>query len=529
MVDVAERGDDGRALSAWLDRNDITGEPARILRSTSATLTALAAAGRNHIWGYVARNLSRPVWLASEGQKADVVVGNPPWVAYGRMNGPTQTRFKDEMTNMGLWGGLTSVSGYDLSSYFFARAVHLYVKSDGLITFVVPNAALTRKPYRKFRGGEFAPFRPERTQVRFTQAWSFPSAVQPLFPVPCCVLFAQVANGRVTLPQEITVFDGRLPRRDASVEEAAHALTQRQQDWPAEQVEASPYGSIFRAGCNLFPRRFLVVERVSEGRLGGNLALPRVRGRTSSNDKKPWKDLPPLSGPIEAEFVRPVLLGESIVPFRVIAALEAVIPEVAGTILDSTTSLNRGFRYLAQWLRDAETAIDTHGSGKRTFIETLDYSAQLSAQFPTPDLRVTYAKAGVNPACCIARGSDVLIENTLYWCSVDSIGEAHYLAAILNSETVRSRAEQWQSMGLFGARHFDKVAFNLPIGRYSANDPVHQAIASAGEEAENHVAALAGLTDQYFTTARRQVRDSLSEAGISERINALVARLLDGV
>ncbi len=35
---------------------------------------------RNHIWGYVARNLTRPIWLSSEKQKADVVVGNPPWL-----------------------------------------------------------------------------------------------------------------------------------------------------------------------------------------------------------------------------------------------------------------------------------------------------------------------------------------------------------------------------------------------------------------------------------------------------------------
>lgn len=52
---------------------------------------------------------------------------------------------------------------------------------------------------------------------------------------------------------------------------------------------------------------------------------------------------------------------------------------------------------------------------------------------------------------------------------------------------------------------------------------------SAGEEAETHVTSLAGLTDQHFASARRQFRESLIEAGISGRIDALVARLLDGV
>ena len=119
MLSLAGRNQPGTALKGWMKRQGIT-EAADVgmLAETYEALRHLQSDGRNHIWGYVARNLSRPIWLASENQKADVVVGNPPWLAYRAMNKPTQKRFMEEMKASGLWGGLSSVSGYDLSAYF---------------------------------------------------------------------------------------------------------------------------------------------------------------------------------------------------------------------------------------------------------------------------------------------------------------------------------------------------------------------------------------------------------------------------
>ena len=46
--------------------------------------------------------------------------------------------------------------------------------------------------------------------------------------------------------------------------------------------------------------------------------------------------------------------------------------------------------------------------------------------------------------------------------------EARYLCGILNSEALRSGVEQYQAQGQWGARHFDKYVFNLPIPRFNA-------------------------------------------------------------
>lgn len=115
----------------------------------------------------------------------------------------------------------------------------------------------------------------------------------------------------------------------------------------------------------------------------------------------------------------------------------------------------------------------------------------------------------------------------LYWARPDTADEGYYLMAILNSEEARSRVEDLQSRGLFGARHFDKVMFTLPIPRFSDASPLHRDLAAEARGAEALAATIEIDEATPFARARRVVRDSLRAAGVSDRIDALVARLLD--
>ena len=70
--------------------------------------------------------------------------------------------------------------------------------------------------------------------------------------------------------------------------------------------------------------------------------------------------------------------------------------------------------------------------------------------------------------------------------------------------------------------------FNLPIPRFDAKIKLHRDLAAAAEEAEKIAAAVALPEGVKFQRARGIVRDVLAEAGVSARIDGLVAKLLDG-
>lgn len=116
MLGFAQRGQPSKAIVDWMKAHKVPGD-AKMLTETYDKLVALNDEGRNHIWGYVARNLSRPIWLATENQKADVVVGNPPWVRYSALSKANQERLKNEAGKANVWVGGKAATANDLSAY----------------------------------------------------------------------------------------------------------------------------------------------------------------------------------------------------------------------------------------------------------------------------------------------------------------------------------------------------------------------------------------------------------------------------
>ncbi len=162
-----------------------------------------------------------------------------------------------------------------------------------------------------------------------------------------------------------------------------------------------------------------------------------------------------------------------------------------------------------------------------TLIGRWNYHNELGAQFPLKPLRVVYAASGTNPAACILK-EPAVVEHGLYWSAPATEKEARYLTALFNSELTRARGESLQSRGQWGARHFDKVMFNLPIPRFDANSPLHTDIAKTAREAEALATRVPLPGNIKFQRARGLIRAALTEAGVAQRIDALVARLLDG-
>ncbi|HLJ63397.1 MAG TPA: hypothetical protein VKT70_04775 [Stellaceae bacterium] len=240
--------------------------------------------------------------------------------------------------------------------------------------------------------------------------------------------------------------------------------------------------------------------------------------------------MPGIENRVEATFLRPVLLGESILPYRIFRSFAAVIPvNEKGEMLDALASAEIGADGLQGWMRKAEAVWNANAeSGKMTLTGRWNYHSELSTQFPIPSLRVVYAASGSQPAACLLRDVRGVVEHMLYWMKPASVSEARFLIAILNSETARARSERYQSRGQFGARHFDKVMFNLPIPAFDPNETLHVALAEAAAAAEK-IAALVKITEgMRFQQARGLVRAALTEAGISPRIDELVAKLLGG-
>jgi SAM-dependent methyltransferase len=538
MLELSQQDASAEGLTAWLDRNYHLGTSTlNTLAHTYDTLHQLNHDDRDHIWGFVARNLVRPIWLSQDNQKADVVIGNPPWLSYRFMDQDMQGRFREECQRRGLWTGGRVATHQDLSGYFFVRSIELYLKGNGVIAFVMPYAAMTRRQFEGFRTGVYGAahgrnFEQVYANVKFTAAWVFSDKVQPLFPVPSCVLFASSGHDEGSvLPSTVLAASGVLPKRDSSASAANLALTWQHIPWPStsdDSEPASPYRDEFRQGATILPRVLCVVEQSPVGTLGTNPTAPVVQSRRTSQEKPPWKELPALRDNLEKDFLRSLYLGASIVPYRVLQPVLAVIPwdEQTKQLFDSKAAQHAGYIHLARWLENAERLWTEHGRGELSFTQQLDYYGKLTSQFPIAPLKVVYSKAGTLPAASLLYDPRGVIDHKLYWVKVDTEREGRYLLAILNSETTRKLVEHLQSCGQWGARDFDKAMLSLPIPRFDDSNKLHEALVKAAAHAEEVAAAVRLKEGMYFVTARQKIRAALRKDGIAKEIDKLVAELL---
>ena len=118
-----------------------------------------------------------------------------------------------------------------------------------------------------------------------------------------------------------------------------------------------------------------------------------------------------------------------------------------------------------------------------------------------------------------------IVEHSLYWAPVSSLVEGRYLCGILNSSVLLDEIQDYQPVGQFGPRHFDKYVFEPPFPRYDSGSETHRALAEAVETAEA-VATGVAIDGLRFQAARSMIREALTTDGVASRIDELVLDVL---
>lgn len=495
------------------------------IAATFSALCALHDEGRDHIWSYYSRNLARPYWLTMNGNHVDRLVGNPPWVAYRFMPQRMQQDFKARSQQRGLWTGRQVATQQDLSGYFVARCVELYLRPGGRFAFVMPLSVLRGTQWQGFREAEY-PTPSGTVRVSFTSPWDLENVKPTPFPVPSAVLFGEHSpQTAAPLPRHKAFWSGRLPSKNVSWSVAAHLLSCVEQTAEPE-VELSPYAQRSNNGATIYPRVLTAVEDAPAGPLGAGAGRRSVRSRRSRQEQPPWSEVPSLGANVETGFIKRLYLGSSLLPFRVFPPIDALIPYVDGKLLSGTSPERERYPGLAAWWRDAERLWDAHkGTTTMSLTEQLNYQNKLLKQFPVAPHRVVFPKSGMTLAA--ARLSDPygIVENTAYWAACASADEAHYLTAVINSDPLLSRVKNLQSRGQFGRRDFNKVIFRVALPLFDPNDEVHQALVAAGARAEQ-IAAAVVLPIVGFQQARVLIRAVLATDGVAAEINEAAEQLL---
>lgn len=506
----------------------------KLWESNFKLLVGLIREGRNSIWAYILKNLSRPLVLAERG--FDVVAGNPPWLAYRYISSAV---YQDEVKDLCFYyqlidpGDVQLFTQMDLSTLFFAHARDRYLKDDGVLAFVMPRSAITgAKQHRPFQG---------QGMSRILDVQN----VKCLFNVPSAVLILSKDDVR---PQHIPTktYHARFDKHELPLAEAAPLL--RIEETVTDFVESgirSLYHGHFTQGASLVPRNLCFVRSV--GKVG---PVIKTDPELDPNAKAPWKGIQ-LQGSVSDMYLYATLLSKHLLPFGFQKLNMIALPAK----LDAKGRLQMLYNMLGFAangnMRDFETWFEKANEmweklKKDTVTQALpdwmNYRNKLTSQNVKDNFRVIYNGSGTNLASCVLeinadnlrvdrrRVTGFVADTKTYYYSEQTLNEAHYLCAILNAPCVNEAIKKYQAQGLFGPRDIHRTPFEAcAIPMFKAEDADHQALARLSIQAHQTIEENKSMDDSKLLNggpayARRLARENT--AAEIEAIDDIARRVI---
>ena len=531
VEELARRASSSRAgrppasLSAVFTKLDVPKRDQQTITETFATMCRLHTEGRDHIWGYYIRNMARPMWLARETNRVDLLIGNPPWLAYRNMYEDMQATFKIMSERRNLWAGRELATHQDLSGLFVVRATELYLRKGGRLAMVLPNAALDREQFEGFRRGNYSG-RAGNMSIAFDGSWDLRRIRPHFFPRGSSVIFARRSDEPEPMSDGTVVWKGKLDKTNCDWTEARGRLARTPgRLMRVESAAASSIGDRFSQGATFNPRVVFIVKERPAGPLGLPAGRMGIKSSRSVNEKLPYKDLPSLEGVVESEFVRPVYSGENLLPYRVVAPLQAVIPCSTAALLNER-EIDQ-YSGLSNWWAKATKLWEEHKAAATTLTlsEQLDYHAKMSKQLPVVASRLVYNASGMHLAAAKVQNHRAVITKSLYWAAFRQEDEADYLCAILNSAATTDLLRPFMSYGK-DERHVDKHLWQLPIPDFDPEDDTHRELVVLSRTVTQAVNAREVDANLHFAATRRRIRQEIEASASGKRISKIVTELL---
>ena len=547
ITDIGDHIERGEDASSALDAHRIPEQHRPMLLATIATLQKLHDQGRNHVWTYYIRNMVRPVSLSHS--KVDVVIGNPPWLNYRNTSNILRDALvQQSRNNYDIWTGGRYAAQQDVAGLFFARSVDLYLREGGKIGMVMPHSALQAGQYSRWRSGNW-----HATHNGHTVAVNFgiklPWDLEQLdpndfFPVPSSVVFGErmsADNRGIPLPRSLERWLGATGT-DAVRREVISLFD-------PSRADGSPYNNYTLQGSTIIPRCLFFVNEIENTAL---IQAPRsvtVNPRRGSQDKRPWNNLnlDLITGKtLGEEHAFDVYLGETLVPYATLAPLKALLPMKQGEHelpidengVGGINIYRLEWRMRVRWgIINALWEENKSPNNRLNLLGQIDYYRKLSSQLSwqhSPGqrpIRIVYSTSG-RATAAILHDDKAIVDSTLFWVTCATMREAHYLVAIINSDTLHEAVLPLMARGQFGPRHLQKHLWRLPIPEFDADDPLRAAIADAGAAAA--LGAQARLRDLQaergpavsWRIARRELRAWLTSSPEGKAVEDQVQRLL---
>ena len=543
IIDIADAIEERADINIVLDRYELAGEERKALETTIDSMKMLHDIGRNHVWAYYLRNMTRPAVIASE--KVDAIVGNPPWLTYSKSADIIREELRDMSRNRySIWAGGKNSANQDVASLFFCRSAELYLKEHGVIGMVMPHSALRSGQHLNFRLGLYVEKwkgrrggiqrQPQSMALDFGNKppWDLDNLVpNDFFPIPASVVFAEMSAqyGSRDITQERA--NPLAPGKVEIWSGATNTKRVKRTVAPLRHDDGefhSPYADYSSRGADIFDRRLYFVATEPNTTM---LAAPRTYftyPQARNQDKKKYS-VEELNGlVIHEDNLFDVYLGETLAPFVTLPPRKVALPVDRQAMVMPLDCIGREVdkqqlddRMAHRWEIMERLWDDNKGSDDpKSLSERLNYQNILTSQLAylqSPSshfVRIAYTAIG-QPTAALITDNKSIVDTSLYQVVCKSKAEAYYLLAIVNSTTLAKETKPFCTTNWAREiRNLHKHLWKLPIPAFDPKEKLHSRLAHLGRRAEaearQRISEMCKERDDDLTikTARAELRNN---------------------
>ncbi len=409
----------------------------------------------------------------------DLVIGNPPWLTYKDLvSKEHQTQVRLLAEELDIKPPSQYITHIELGSIFFYASAIKYLKINGVIFFVITKSILNGDHCYKFRAF---------TIFKNIEIWDFPESY--FFNVQHICLKAQYTgkSNQITIhdkyPIKTTIVDNSFEDKKILYysslkleEKGAKIILPESELRLINSLSESDYKRKFFQGATLVPKTLIYFK--VEQKLNNILIIssdPEIFKRA----KKKWK-FQLNNQKIEDKFSFKTFLNRDMVPFYIKQYKRVFLPINAQYELDNA------------FLKENPLALEFYNkinklyqenkkqtSKINTLFANLNYWNKLTKQKVNKAYIVTYNASGSNLKAAVIDNSqeNLIISSEDYYYSTDSINEASYLSAVLNTPLLSKYMKLIKS-----SRHIHKRPFSFPIPAFDKENPIHRKLANKGQK-----------------------------------------------
>ncbi|MFW9819455.1 MAG: class I SAM-dependent DNA methyltransferase [Candidatus Thorarchaeota archaeon] len=423
--------------------------------------------------------------------KFDLVIGNPPWYTYRDIESINyQEKAKNLAEQLKIKPQPKNLLNLEISTLFFYKAKNTFMKEGAKIFFVITKGVITGSHTSRFRNFE---------GFSNIKIWTFNRKVEKIFNIDFICLFGKKSNSLFqdsnheiksycynlkNNMEKITYFqdaDLDLERVDTLVaynieKKAGNVYTKK---FISKEIlrdllpiKESYYKPLFHKGADLNPRNLIFVK---SRKFKNSLIKINPDKRIFKKAKEPWNKIEFKNEIIEKKYIFNVIKSTEIVKFYVYDHYHVFLPLSKINLIFDYSALDEYAKLFYDKINNIYKKYKKETTKHKTLIENLDRWSKLINDRQLSKIKVVFNNSGSVLQSAVIQGN-YLVTGDLSFYATESLEEAFYLSAILNSKLMTKQVKIMKS-----SRHIFKLPLEIPIRKYDIDNPNHQTLVSLGK------------------------------------------------